>query len=275
MKFLLYIFSVLFLSQPVLAEFVCTSTTTAADIFNDEDNTCTTDAEVMKVTLKSGEFYNANTDNKFGSDAASTWVLKSGNMSGDIGGSSTINYLPNLKKSQNKPGTYTHFRGYMSNVITIKGGITTAGSPTLSCVTAGLVVNVFSMTDTSCGDGTCITDVNDKAEVDITLNDMDPGGSDNYLYSVNEGGLNYDVELMQSDGTTRATSSGNVDHLRAIIALPSPITITKDSIVDVQMYFKGTNALAVMWNGSSAANGCINISNVAPVFSVTVTVTEP
>ena len=78
MKFLIYIFTVLFIAQPVLAEFVCTSTTTAADIFNDEDNTCTTDAEVMKITLMSGEFYNANTDNKFGSDAASTWVLKSG-----------------------------------------------------------------------------------------------------------------------------------------------------------------------------------------------------
>jgi hypothetical protein len=131
------------------------------------------------------------------------------------------------------------------------------------------------MADTSCGDGTCITDVNDKAEVEITLNDLDPGGSDNYLYSVNEGGLNYDVELMQSDGSTRATSSGNVDHLRAIITLPSAITITKNTIVDVQMYFKGTNALAVTWNGSAASGGCAYIANVAPVFSVTVTVTEP
>jgi len=275
MRFLIYIFTVLFIAQPVLAEFVCTSTTTAADIFNDEDNTCTTDAEVMKVTLMSGEFYNANTDSKYGSDAASTWVLKSGNMSGDIGGSSTINYLPNLTKNQNKPGTYTHFRGYLSNVITIKGGITTAGSPTLSCVTAGTVVNVFSMTETRCGSYTCITDVDNKAEVDITLNDLDPGGSDNFLYVVDENGLTYDVELMQSDGSTRATSTGNVDHLRAIITLPSAITITEDSIVDVQMYFKGTNSLAVTWNGSSAANGCIRISNVAPVFTVDVTVTEP
>tara|TARA_A100001234_G_scaffold148674_1_gene130937 strand:- start:65700 stop:66527 length:828 start_codon:yes stop_codon:yes gene_type:complete len=275
MKVLIYIFTAFFIAQPAIAEFVCTSTTTAAEIFADSDKTCTTDAEVMRVTLKSGEFYNANTDNKFGSDSASTWVLKSGDMSGDIGGASTINYLPNLKKSQNKPGTYTHFRGYLSNVITVKGGITTAGSPTLSCVTAGATSNVFAMADTSCGDGTCITDVNDKAEVEITLNDLDPGGSDNYLYSVNEGGLNYDVELMQSDGSTRATSSGNVDHLRAIIALPSAITITKNTIVDVQMYFKGTNALAVTWNGSAASGGCAYIANVAPVFSVTVTVTEP
>jgi len=80
---------------------------------------------------------------------------------------------------------------------------------------------------------------------------------------------------MQSDGSTRATSTGNVDHLRAIITLPSAITITEDSVVEVQMYFKGTNALAVTWNGSSAANGCIRISNVAPVFTVDVTVTEP
>ena len=61
----------LFIAQPAIAEFVCTSTTTAAEIFADSDKTCTTDAEVMKVTLKSGEFYNANTDNKFGSDSAS------------------------------------------------------------------------------------------------------------------------------------------------------------------------------------------------------------
>ena len=40
------------------------------------------------------------------------------------------------------------------------------------------------------------------------------------------------------------------------------------------MIFKATNALAIEWN-NSAADGCQSISNVAPVFTVTVTVTEP
>ena len=263
-KYFLSLF-LLFISFNIAnAEFVCTSTTTAAEIFADSDKTCTTDAEVMKVTLLKGEFYNSST--------GATWVLKSGSMAGDIGGGSSINYLPVLKRSANKPGTYDQFRGYMDEVITIKGGITTAGSPSLSCVTAGATTNVFGMADTSCGDGTCITDSSDKAEVDITLNDMNPGGgSGNFLYDA----AAYDVELLQSDGSTRATASGNVDQMRAIITLASPITITEKSKVSIDMFFKGTNALAVEWDSSAAANGCSNISSVAPVFSISVTVTEP
>ena len=67
---------------------------------------------------------------------------------------------------------------------------------------------------------------------------------------------------------------GNVDHLRAVIELSSPITVTENSIVSIDMVFKATNALAIEWN-NSAADGCQSISNVAPVFTVTVTVTEP
>lgn len=264
MKNLIFsLFLFLVLSNPVNAEFVCSSTTTAANIFADGDRTCTTDAEVMKVTLLKGEFYNSTT--------GATWVLKEGAVSGDIGGSASINYLPTIKKSQNKPGTYTHFRGYMDEVITIKGGFSTADSTPLHCVTAGATVNVFGMADVSCGDGTCITDLNDKAEVNITMNDMNPGGgSGNYLYDATA----YDVELLQSDGSTRATASGNVDQMRAIITLASPIVITKNSKVSVEMFFKGTNALAIEWSASSAAAGCSNISNVAPVFTIKTTITE-
>ena len=63
--------------------------------------------------------------------------------------------------------------------------------------------------------------------------------------------------------------------MRAIITLASPITITEKSKVSIDMFFKGTNALAIEWDSSAAANGCSNISNVAPVFSISVTVTEP
>ncbi len=264
MKNLIFsLFLVLLLSNTANSEFVCSATTTAANIFADSDRTCTADAEIMKVTLLKGEFYNSTT--------GATWVLKTGAMSGDIGGGSSINYLPTIKKSQNKPGTYTHFRGYMDEVITIKGGFSTADSTPLHCVTAGATVNVFGMADVSCGDGTCITDLNDKAEVNITMNDMNPGGgSGNYLYDATA----YDVELLQSDGSTRATASGNVDQMRAIITLASPIVITKNSKVSVEMFFKGTNALAIEWSASSAAAGCTNISNVAPVFTIKTTITE-
>ena len=271
-KITLIIFLGLFSIFNVNAEIVCTSTTTAADIVADEDKSCTVDAEVMTVTLKKGEFYNATGGSAYGNDATKTWVLKTADQSGDIGGTSSINYVPQVTKSMNKPGTYTHFRGYLDKDIVVKGGFTTAGSPTLSCVTAGATSNVFGMSDTSCGDGTCITDVNDKAEVSISMTDLNPGqGSGNYLYDPGSG---YVVELLQSDGETRATTSGNVDHLRAIIELSSPITVTENSIVSIDMVFKATNALAIEWN-NSAADGCQSISNVAPVFTVTVTVTEP
>ena len=74
--------------------------------------------------------------------------------------------------------------------------------------------------------------------------------------------------------STRATASGNVDQMRAIITLASPIVITKNSKVSVEMFFKGTNALAIEWSASSAAAGCTNISNVAPVFTIKTTITE-
>jgi hypothetical protein len=264
MKNLIFsLFLVLLLSNTVNAEFVCSSTTTAANIFADSDKSCTTDADVMRVTLLKAEFYNSTT--------GATWVLKEAAMSGDIGGKASINYLPTIKKSQNKPGTYTHFRGYMDEVITLKGGFSTADATPLHCVTAGATVNVFGMADVSCGDGTCITDLTDKAEVNITMNDMAPGqASGHYLYDATA----YDVELLQSDGSTRATASGNVDQMRAIVTLASPIVITKNSKVSVEMLMKGTNALAIVWSSSSAAAGCTSISNVAPVFTITTTVTD-
>ena len=58
-KITLIIFLGLFSIFNVNAEIVCTSTTTLADIIADEDKSCTIDAEVMTVTLKKGEFYNA------------------------------------------------------------------------------------------------------------------------------------------------------------------------------------------------------------------------
>jgi hypothetical protein len=264
MKNLIFsLFLVLLLSNTVNAEFVCSSTTTAANIFADSDKSCTTDADVMRVTLLKAEFYNSTT--------GATWVLKEAAMSGDIGGKASINYLPTIKKSLNKPGTYTHFRGYMDEVITIKGGFSTADATPLHCVTAGATVNVFGMADVSCGDGTCITDLTDKAEVNITMNDMAPGeASGHYLYDATA----YDVELLKSDGSTRATASGNVDQMRAIVTLASPIVITKNSKVSVEMLMKGTNALAIVWSSSSAAAGCTSISNVAPVFTITTTVTD-
>ena len=57
MKYFLYFFVVLFLfNLNSHAEFVCASTTTRANIAADEDDSCTTDAEVLTVTLTKGEF---------------------------------------------------------------------------------------------------------------------------------------------------------------------------------------------------------------------------
>ncbi len=271
-KITLIIFLGLFSIFNVNAEIVCTSTTTLADIIADEDKSCTIDAEVMTVTLKKGEFYNATGGSAYGNDATKTWVIKTADQTGDIGGTSSINYVPQITKSMNKPGTYTHFRGYLDKDIVVKGGHTTAGSPTLSCVTAGTTNNVFGMYDTNCGNGPCIGDINDKTEVSISMTDLNPGqGSGNYLYDPGSG---YVVELLQSDGETRATTSGNVDHLRAIIELSSPITVTENSIVSIDMVFKATNALVIEFEGTGEM-GCQSISNVAPVFTVTATVTEP
>ena len=271
-KITLIIFLGLFSIFNVNAEIVCTSTTTLADIIADEDKSCTIDAEVMTVTLKKGEFYNATGGSAYGNDATKTWVIKTADQTGDIGGTSSINYVPQITKSMNKPGTYTHFRGYLDKDIVVKGGHTTAGSPTLSCVTAGTTNNVFGMYDTNCGNGPCIGDINDKTEVNISMTDLNPGqGSGNYLYDPGSG---YVVELLQSDGETRATTSGNVDHLRAIIELSSPITVTENSIVSIDMVFKATNALVIEFEGTGEM-GCSSISNVAPVFTVTATVTEP
>jgi len=280
MKYFLYFFVVLFLfNLNSHAEFVCASTTTRANIAADEDDSCTTDAEVLTVTLTKGEFYNvAGSDTKYGNTASATWVLKTGNQSGDIGGGSSINYLPNINKGMIKPGTYTHFRGYMLPTISIKGGITTADG--YSCVTAGATSNVFAMASSD------IDTLSNKTTVDIIMNNLLGSGSFDSncgddspsagnpcssLYKVTEGGSVYDVELLASDGT-RATSAAAVAEIRAIITLSSPIVVTENSIVEVEMFFKGTNAIAIEW--SDASSGCDNISSVAPYFSVNVTVTE-
>ena len=46
------------------------------------------------------------------------------------------------------------------------------------------------------------------------------------------------------------------------------------SIVSIDMVFKATNALVIEFEGTGEM-GCQSISNVAPVFTVTATVTEP
>ena len=38
-----------------------------------------------------------------------------------------------------------------------------------------------------------------------------------------------------------------VAEIRAIITLSSPIVVTENSIVEVEMFFKGTNAVVIEW----------------------------
>lgn len=209
---------------------------------------CTTAADVFKMTVTAGEFYN--------SKSAARFEIKKVNATYDIA-TQKFDYVPQITNIQ--PGTYDQFRGYADNVFVIKGGFTTTDSK--PCVTYGAMdATYLDFRDSG------IRTAANKTSVTLTMNNFGPG-----IWHYTDGNSNL-IEFVDSSDN-RATSNGVVDRIRVTYTLPTVLTLEKTDKVKIKMYMAVSSSVTHQYatsDGSGAYN-CTAAGMHSPLFKMTVT----
>ncbi len=209
---------------------------------------CTTAADLYKMTVTAGEFYNSKSAERF--------EIKKANATYDIA-SEKFDYIPQITNIQ--PGTYDQFRGYADNVFVIKGGFTTTDSK--PCVTYGTMdATYLDFRDSG------IKTAANKTSVTVTMTNFGAG-----IWHYTDGNSNL-IEFVDSSNN-RATSNGTADRIRVTYTLPTVLTLEKTDKVKIKMYMGVSSSITHEYatsDGSGAYN-CSSVGMHSPLFTMTVT----